>query len=80
MGVSGYYRIRSKTQGVAISLGDVIKMKQKNLWRVCCTNRTDNVRNVTRICRDQIPIVWRKLPLEELQSLDVVLSEIGDHF
>ena len=35
MGVSGYYRIRSKTQGVAISLGDVIKMKQKNLWCVC---------------------------------------------
>ena len=31
MGISGYYRIRSRTQGVAISLGHVIKMKQKDL-------------------------------------------------
>lgn len=31
VGISGYYRIRSKTEGVAISLGDVIKMKQKDL-------------------------------------------------
>ena len=47
MGVSGYYRIRSKTQGVAISLGDVIKMKQKNLWCVCSrTNRRENIRNI----------------------------------
>lgn len=31
MGISGYYRIRSKTQGVAISLGNVIKMKQRDM-------------------------------------------------
>ena len=28
LGISGYYRIRSRQQGVAISLGQVIKMKQ----------------------------------------------------
>ena len=31
MGISGYYRIRSKTQVVAISLGNVIKMKQRDM-------------------------------------------------